>query len=177
MADTGPHRRGFLGYCTAFLTAALGLLVAVPAVGYVCAPLRRGRKGEGEAGFVDVGPVAELPAGRWSLRPLEMVRQDGWKESRVRRSVWVYREGVGDRVTRVLSPLCPHLGCPINWQTDRRQFSCPCHGGTFADDGSRLAGPPPRSMDPLAFEVRAGRLWVRWQDFRIGVAERAPVST
>jgi hypothetical protein len=31
-------------------------------------------------------------------------------------------------------------------------------------------------MDPLEFEVRAGRLWVRWQDFKIGVAEHVPVS-
>jgi len=23
-------------------------------------------------------------------------------------------------------------------------------------------------MDPLDFEVRDGRLWVRWQDFQIG---------
>jgi hypothetical protein len=29
-------------------------------------------------------------------------------------------------------------------------------------------------MDPLEYEVRAGRLWVRWQDFKIGVAERIP---
>jgi Rieske Fe-S protein len=177
MSDAGGNRRGFLGCCTAALTAALGLLVAVPAVGYVCAPLRRGRKGESAAGFVDVGPVADLPAGEWSLRTLEVVQDDGWKQSRVRRSVWVRREGEDDVGLTVLSPLCPHLGCPINWQPDRGQFLCPCHGGTFAADGGRVAGPPPRSMDPLDFEVRAGRLWVRWQDFKIGVPNRAPVST
>jgi hypothetical protein len=31
-------------------------------------------------------------------------------------------------------------------------------------------------MDPLPFEVRAGRLRVRWQDFKIGVSERIPVN-
>jgi hypothetical protein len=31
-------------------------------------------------------------------------------------------------------------------------------------------------MDPLEFEVRDGRLWVRWQDFRIGVAQHVPVE-
>jgi hypothetical protein len=31
-------------------------------------------------------------------------------------------------------------------------------------------------MDPLEFEVRQGRLWVRWQDFKIGVPERIAVS-
>jgi hypothetical protein len=31
-------------------------------------------------------------------------------------------------------------------------------------------------MDPLEYEVRAGRLWVRWEEFKIGVGERIPVS-
>jgi menaquinol-cytochrome c reductase iron-sulfur subunit len=177
MPATDNHRRGFLGWCTGLLLAVLGLLVAVPAVGYFCAPLRgRRKKEEGGAGFVDVGPVADLPAGEWGLRTLEVVQDDGWKQTRARRSVWVRREGVGDRGITVLSPLCPHLGCPINWHPDKAQFDCPCHGGTFAADGRHVSGPPPRAMDPLEFEVRAGRLWVRWPDFKIGVAERVPVN-
>jgi hypothetical protein len=31
-------------------------------------------------------------------------------------------------------------------------------------------------MDPLEHEIRAERLWVRWQDFKIGVPERVPVE-
>jgi hypothetical protein len=31
-------------------------------------------------------------------------------------------------------------------------------------------------MDALKYQVRAGRLWVQWQDFKIGVAESIPVS-
>jgi hypothetical protein len=31
-------------------------------------------------------------------------------------------------------------------------------------------------MDALDYEVRADRLWVRWQDFKIGVADRVPVT-
>lgn len=177
MPAIDDRRRGFLGWCTGLVLAVLGLLVAVPAVGYFCAPLRR-RQGEGGgAGFVDVGPVADLPAGEWSLRTLEVVQRDGWKQSRTRRALWVRRDGDGDGRLTVLSPLCPHLGCPINWHTDTGRFDCPCHGGTFAADGRRVAGPPPRSMDPLEFEVRAGRLLVRWQEFKIGVAERVPVTT
>jgi menaquinol-cytochrome c reductase iron-sulfur subunit len=176
MAATDANRRGFLDYCTGLLVSILGLLVAVPAVGYLCAPLRRRRPEAAGAGFVDVGPVAELPAGAWTLRTLEVVQDDGWKQSRARRSVWVRREGTGEGAITVLSPLCPHLGCPLNWHPDKERFDCPCHGGAFDADGRQVGGPPPRSMDPLAFEVRAGRLWVRWQDFKIGVAERVPVN-
>jgi menaquinol-cytochrome c reductase iron-sulfur subunit len=173
------NRRGFLGWCTGLLLAVLGLLVAVPALGYVCAPLRRRRQEDaGGAGFVDIGPVADLPVGEWSLRTVTLTQEDAWtKRGQVRRAVWVRRQADGDGTMTVLSPLCPHLGCPINWHPDRAQFQCPCHGGVFASDGKSVSGPPPRSMDPLAFEVRAGRLWVRWQDFKIGVADRVPVST
>jgi hypothetical protein len=31
-------------------------------------------------------------------------------------------------------------------------------------------------MDALAWEVRAGRLFVRWQDFKIGAARPVPVE-
>lgn len=173
---SSPRRR-FLSYCTDLLMAVIGLLVALPALGYVVAPLRK-RRGAEVSGpvFIDVGALADFPSGEWCLRALEMLHEDGWKKSRVRHAVWVRRQGEGDKGITVLSSICPHLGCPINWHPDQSQFVCPCHGGIFAVDGRQIGGPPPRSMDPLEFEVRAGRLWVRWQEFKIGVAERVPVS-
>jgi menaquinol-cytochrome c reductase iron-sulfur subunit len=177
MAPNGTARRGFLNYLTGALLAALGLLIAVPSLLYLGAPLRRRRPGGTEPGLVDAGPVADLPAGEWQLRAIEVVQQDGWKKSRVRHALWVRRTGAGEQDLAVLSPICPHLGCPVNWHADRSQFNCPCHGGTFDADGRHVAGPPPRSLDPLPFEVRGGRLWVRWQDYQIGVAGQVPVST
>lgn len=177
MANTDTNRRGFLGLFTGLLLGAIGLLVAIPALSYFLAPLRRksGAEGSGPA-FLDAGPVSDIPVGEWRLLSLEDVQKDGWKEVRVRRAVWVRRQGVGKSDLAVLSSICPHLGCYINWHPDQSQFVCPCHGGLFAADGRQTGGPPPRAMDPLEFEVRAGRLWVRWQDFKIGVAERIPVS-
>jgi Rieske Fe-S protein len=94
----------------------------------------------------------------------------------VRHAVWV-RRGPGEREVTVLSSLCPHLGCPVNWQAERAEFFCPCHGGAFDPAGRNVAGPPPRALDALEFEVRTGRLWVRWQEFKSGVAERVAVRT
>lgn len=176
-ANTGSTRRRFLSLFTNLLMAVIGLMVAIPALGYFLAPLRRksGTEGAGLA-FLDVGPVSDIPVGEWRLLSLEMVHEDGWRKTRVKHAVWVRRQGEGDQAVTVLSSICPHLGCPINWHPDQSQFICPCHGGLFDTDGKHTGGPPPRSMDPLEFEVRAGRLWVRWQDFKIGVAERVPVS-
>jgi menaquinol-cytochrome c reductase iron-sulfur subunit len=177
MANTDSNRRWFLGCLTNLVMAVVGLIVAIPALCYFLSPLRRRPGADGaEAVFQDAGPLSDIAVGQWRLLSMEMVHRDGWRTNRVRHAVWVRRRGEGSEGMMVLSSLCPHLACPINWYPDQRQFNCPCHGGVFDVDGRHTGGPPPRSMDPLEFEVRAGRLWVRWQDFKIGVAERVPVS-
>jgi menaquinol-cytochrome c reductase iron-sulfur subunit len=177
VTDTPIRRRRFLNFITNVLMALIALLLAIPAVSYFLAPLRRRRdEKESRPPFQDVGPLADIPLGIWSLWTLEIVQADGWKKTRVRHSIWVRRQGEGEKGITVLSPICPHLGCPINWHPDQSQFVCPCHGGIFSTDGLRLSGPPPRNMDPLEFEIREGWLRIRWQDFKIGVAERIPVN-
>lgn len=172
-----PQRRHFLGFLTQLVIGIIGLIVAVPGVGYFVAPLRRRPRGAGDgAALLDAGPLSDIPIGEWRLQSLEMVHADGWKQTRMRHAVWVRRQSEGSEGLTVLSSICPHLGCPINWHPEQSQFICPCHAGIFAEDGRRVAGPPPRAMDSLTFEVRAGRLWVRWQDFKIGVRERVPVN-
>ena len=174
MAGPGTNRRRFLGLLTNLLLLLIVLLVAVPAFAYFLAPLRR-KSGGGEPDFTDAGPLSEIAVGQWRLVPIEIVTRDGWKTARVRQAVWVRRQDEGDRGITVLSTICPHLGCPINWHPEQSQFVCPCHGGVFNAEGRNVLGPPPRPMDPLDHEVRGNRLWVRWQDFKIGVADRVPV--
>jgi Rieske Fe-S protein len=176
MSTTGTHRRGFLSTVTAALLAVIGLLMLIPAIRYLFAPLWRKRGAGGQPTFVDVGHLADIPIGEWRLVAVERLQEDGWRKSRTRYAVWVRRQGPGDEAITVLTSICPHLGCPINWHPDRSQFECPCHRGLFDSTGIIMGGPPPRSMDPLEFEVRAGRLWVRWQDFKIGVPDRIAVS-
>ena len=177
MANTDTSRRRWLGFLTDAVLAVIGLLVAIPAVGYFLSPLlRRSGAEESGAAFQDVGPVSDLKVGQWRLLSLETVHQDGWKKTRARHSVWVRRQAEGDQGIMVFSSICPHLGCPINWHPDQSEFICPCHGGIFNADGRQIGGPPPRGMDSLQYEVRGGRLWVRWQDFKIGVAQQIPVS-
>ena len=177
MSTIGTHRRRFLSFLTNGLAGVIAGLLAIPAVVYTWAPLRRRREAE-EPGtaFVDLGTVSDLPVGQWRLLTLEVVSADGWEKTRTRRGVWVRRQAEGDQAITVLSPICPHLGCPLNWHPDQTEFLCPCHKGVFDANGRHVSGPPPRPMDPLDFEVRAGRLWVRWQDFKIGVAARVPVG-
>jgi Rieske Fe-S protein len=178
VSGASNNRRRFLEICTAAVVAIIGACLAVPALAYVLAPVRRwaGKKGAG-GDFQDVGAVAQLPLDQWQLVSLQLARRDGWEEVRGRHGVWVRRSKDPSGRLEVLSPICPHLGCPLNWHPDHAEFVCPCHGGTFNAQGQHVSGPPPRSMDPLDYRVENGRLLIHWQDFKVGVAERIPVST
>lgn len=172
-----PSRRTFLTVCTDGLLALIGLAIAVPAIRYFVGPLLgKGRAAASSPSFEAVVAIDELPDGEWKLIPLKVVQRDGWERKDVSHSVWVRRDGTSVPKFTVLSPICPHLGCHINWFPKKREFICPCHGGKYNANGDYLSGPPPRSMDPLQFEARGGELYVRWQDFETGVHQRVPVS-
>jgi menaquinol-cytochrome c reductase iron-sulfur subunit len=158
------------------LATLLGVLVAVPALGYFLAPLRgRWGKSQSMAEFQPIGPLEILSVGQWKLVSFDVVNQDGWEKARSRRSVWVRRNSATTSDVTILSPICTHLGCPIRWQAKRSSFVCPCHGAVFDADGKNVAGPPPRPMDPIESRAEEGQLFVRWQDFKIGVAQRVAV--
>jgi nitrite reductase/ring-hydroxylating ferredoxin subunit len=37
--------------------------------------------------------------------------------------------------------ICTHGACYLDWQPEREQLACPCHGSTFALDGAPTRGP------------------------------------
>ncbi len=39
------------------------------------------------------------------------------------------------------SAACTHLGCTVQWQEDKRQFPCPCHGRIFDTTGGPVNTP------------------------------------
>lgn len=62
----------------------------------------------------------------------------------------VYHSDEG--VLHVMSPVCTHMGCIVNWNEVEKSWDCPCHGGRFDATGHVLNGPPTRDLDPLEFE-------------------------
>ncbi|AST93054.1 MULTISPECIES: QcrA and Rieske domain-containing protein [Sutcliffiella] len=42
---------------------------------------------------------------------------------------------------------CTHLMCPVYFEKETTELICPCHHGFFnVEDGSVIAGPPPRGL-------------------------------
>ena len=39
-----------------------------------------------------------------------------------------------------IDSVCTHQGCAVDWDGDKKQIICPCHGSTFNADGSVIKG-------------------------------------
>ncbi|MGE5123145.1 MAG: Rieske 2Fe-2S domain-containing protein [Acidobacteriaceae bacterium] len=92
-------------------------------------------KGESApTGQVDLGPVSGFPMG--SRTPVAEAQAIIIHSS----------QGI-----KVLSLVCPHLGCVVNVVTDG--FTCPCHGSRYQLDGSLRGGPASRPLADLHFEI------------------------
>ena len=75
------------------------------------------------------------------------------------RRLFVVRDGDD---FHVISTVCTHLGCTVQWRQDERRFDCPCHGSRFREDGTVISGPAPRPprvvrRGALARRVPGGR--------------------
>ena len=118
-----------------------------------------------ETSWSDLSAVDEFADVTNPVKRIVKIEQiDGWRRIISEKSVYVIKGKDGQ--LRILSSVCPHLGCAITWTEAKQQFVCPCHLGKFAADGALVSGPPPRSMDTLEHRVENGRLQVRYQYFR-----------
>lgn len=157
-----PGRRSFLGAMFAISAAAVSTLLAIPLVRFSTFPLR---KAAAETDWSDVGPVDELSAlTEPTAKTITLERRDAWQTTSSQTAVYVLPSKDGQ--FRILSPVCPHLGCSVRWVGDQDKFICPCHSGAFTAVGERISGPPPRSMDTLESKVEGGVLKVRYQYYR-----------
>jgi menaquinol-cytochrome c reductase iron-sulfur subunit len=155
-------RRSFLLALFGVSGTVVGALLAIPLVRFVTFPLR---KGASQTAWSEVGPVADFASLNQPVaKTITLERRDAWQTTSSQTAVYVLPAKAGE--LRILSPVCPHLGCSVQWQQAQGKFICPCHSGSFTADGERLAGPPPRSMDALESKVEDGVLKVRYQYFR-----------
>lgn len=165
------ERRAFLRWATAIGGVFSALLAGVPAARAFLSPaFRRNR----EEKWIRLGEAEQFePEVPNKVDFVDAVR-DAWVETRRLRSVWIYTED-GENF-RVYNGRCTHLGCNYSLDEEKQVFRCPCHTGFFAiKTGEVLGGPPPRPLDTLEVKVENGILYARYEDYHLGVAEKAVV--
>jgi menaquinol-cytochrome c reductase iron-sulfur subunit len=173
-ADGTPiqSRRSFLGVWVGVGSALVGSLLAVPLMRFAVFPLLRRTT---EVKRSPLGPVDEFAfLTEPVIRTIQIEQVDGWRKAISEKAVYITKDQQAK--LRVLSSVCPHLGCTIPWNKERGEFVCPCHGGTYAADGTYVSGPALRGMDPLETSVEDGQLMVRFQYFRQLISDREVIG-
>ncbi len=55
---------------------------------------------------------------------------------------------------------CPHRGCTLYLDRERKLISCPCHGSLFDLDGKRLRGPAPTDLRKIDYKIKDKFLYI-----------------
>ena len=159
-------RRTFMTRFTGLIMGFIGFVLSIPLVGYIVSPAFRRQPKE----WVEAGNMDDLAIGRPKELSYVITQQDGWLKTAATKSVWAVQPP--DGTVKVFSPLCTHLGCGYHWDSSDRLFKCPCHNSIFDIDGNVVAGPAPRSLDPLPVKVENGRLFIIYKEFKAGTPKR-----
>lgn len=165
-------RRSFLAALLGVGSVLIAALLSVPLIRFALFPLiRRTTELRGSP----VGGVSEFTSAiEPVMRTIQIEQVDGWRKAISEKAVYVTKDSQGQ--LRVLSSICPHLGCTVPWNKEKKEFICPCHGGTFAPDGSRIGGPSLRGMDALETSIENGQLLVQFQYFRQLVSDKEVIG-
>jgi cytochrome b6-f complex iron-sulfur subunit len=99
--------------------------------------------------------LSEDAVPRSGVRKAELVYAANGRERKSRVFIVSSPEGIA-----VLSAVCSHLGCLVNYRKETREFVCPCHGGKYDISGRNVEGPPPAPLTKYPVEVRNGVVMV-----------------
>ncbi|MCA9052266.1 MAG: Rieske 2Fe-2S domain-containing protein [Planctomycetaceae bacterium] len=176
-------RRNFVTKAAAVVFGAIVTVVPfVPALGMLLDPLLRKKRAVGPTGdavdpegFIKVASTKQLEDGSPFLAPVVADLQNFWNRFPSTPIGAVYLTRHGEEVS-CYNARCPHLGCTVNFRPGENIYLCPCHDSSFNPDGTRNNDIPPRDLDGLEVQVRNGdEVWVKFQNFRVGVHEKSVV--
>lgn len=146
-------RRGFFAWAVGALGGVFTLLVAVPLVGYLAAPLAEKR----EVMWARVCSLSEID----SLVPKQFAVTFRRENAAIGyddvRGVFVIRRG--DDIL-AFTNVCTHMECSVRWIDWHQQIICPCHGGIYDRWGILAGGPPAHSLPLFETRIEGDSLYV-----------------
>jgi len=153
-------RRQFLNYSLTGLGGFMAAGMLVPMLRFAVDPVLQTASDSGGLTNVSlsVDDITEEP----HRVDWEVEQVDGWYESNVNRTAWVFKDDNGD--IQAFSPVCKHLGCFVSWEGSDKypgEFFCPCHDGRYEKDGTNIPGSPPLApLDVYEQKVENGMLYL-----------------
>lgn len=149
-------RRQFLSYTLGGASAFMAAGVVIPMLRFTVDPVLQAKGGSTYVKVVEEAKITEEPAAyRFNVHQV-----DGWYESDPELVAWISRGKDGEIFA--LSPVCKHLGCAVNWNTNpefENQYFCPCHGAHYTADGHNLAVAP-APLDEYDVKIENGFVYL-----------------
>lgn len=142
------NRRSFIIKMVSVLSGFVGLLVSIPLIGALVAPVYRVTSKDWRA----VGAVDNFGIGSTVLVKFKNTSSLPWSGVTSQTASWLRRVSKDQFIA--FSVNCSHLGCPVRWIPKAELFMCPCHGGVYNKDGSYAAGPPPKGLSRYPVRVK-----------------------
>jgi menaquinol-cytochrome c reductase iron-sulfur subunit len=152
LADKKTNRRSFLIKLLLGSSGIVGILVSIPVVGALLAPLFRYTPRK----WRTVGKISDFQSGKTVLVKFRNSDPLPWSGETSKTASWLRK--ISDNEFIAFSVNCTHLGCPVRWQEDAEIFLCPCHGGVYNKDGSHAAGPPPLGLAQYKVRVEDNKV-------------------
>lgn len=149
-------RRQFLSYTLGGAGAFMAAGMTIPMIRFAVDPILQPA---GEGSFVKVVEESMITAEPKSFK-FQVHQVDGWYESEAELEAWIMRDAQGE--IYALSPVCKHLGCTVNWNSDARfqnEFFCPCHEAHYTKDGKNLAVAP-APLDEYIVKLESGFVYL-----------------
>jgi Rieske Fe-S protein len=137
------NRRGFLNWFLGTSAVGFALSVLYPLSRYLVPPPT------GESSAVSV---------TLSIKPDDVKPNSGQIFKFGSRPGLLVRTPAGE--LRAFSAVCTHLNCTVQYRPDLSHIWCACHNGHFDLNGTNIAGPPPRPLEPLVVNARGNQIVV-----------------
>jgi menaquinol-cytochrome c reductase iron-sulfur subunit len=143
--DTESRRDFFATLCLA-LSGVCALILGVPLVGFILAPLFQ----KTPQSWITLGKTEDFEVGKTVNVSFIDPSPLPWAGVTAKSAAWLRRVSETEFIAFAVN--CTHLGCPVQWLPGAELFMCPCHGGVYYKDGTVAAGPPPHPL--IRYEVR-----------------------
>ncbi len=178
-ASPVEQRRNFVAEVSSLIIGGLvGLVPVLAGMVFALNPLiRKPATAEGEGdGFRKITNLSSVPGdGTPQIFKVVGTKVDAWTTYPETELGAVYLR-MKDGKVECFNARCPHLGCTVGYKPDQQVYICPCHDSSFTVSGERNNEIPPRSLDALDVDIRnETEVWVKFQNFRAGQAERVCV--
>lgn len=149
-------RRRFLTAIPLVIFGAIAASLAVASKRFLEPPVTSIGESGAES-WKTLGTVSEMQGAEPLAQTISVEKINGWSKTIEDVTVYVLPQ----HNHKVLSSVCPHEACPVVWDSQTKNFLCPCHDSFFSESGKKLTGPATTDLTALETRIENEKLQIK----------------